>query len=287
MNNNGFTVGGPSRSSGLMKSQTKQEIHNQAFLPAYQPRPVSFTELSRAPVNINTGQGLRSQDKGSSLGVRQQINPTQTDDMVPFSCMVDLIRNYSNCGERLTEQQEIRAFEIFRQVTGYEPVNIEHIVDSINSQDRFVVNFTGFYMFIPILLLALIGLLLAIVYSWINWADGLYLMSLAIAILYGFNMLYRTLAINSLNNDGNILHEEADRARLNLEHSVAYLPQAMYAIACAITTPSNIPSWVCNGILDGGEEEETPNDTVNNGNNQTLPVQNTAVAAGCGCGSRK
>jgi hypothetical protein len=214
----GFVSGGPSKTSGLIKPY-KVDNTTSATSTLQSYHPIDFTRLN------------------SNL---------TTPSTIPFSCLNTVIQTYSDCGKPLSPEQVEAAFQAFSKVTGYQPLNIDQTVSSLNHQNHDIVNFTGFYIFIPIMLVLIIGIWLAVIAYWMTWPPALFLTCLVFVILYGFNMLYRTVALNSVDEDDEELKNRLLEAQNNFNHSIAYWPQALYAVSCAISGNGSPGTWICN-----------------------------------------
>lgn len=164
----------------------------------------------------------------------------------PISCMIDLVTDpNSECGVEIPSNKRKAAFNAFSEVTGYKPINLSQSFNHITSTQKKILNFNAFYIFFPIFLLGLIVIWLMVGVGWIDWIVGLFLTALSFLILYGFSMAYRIHAQNFLNNENNQLQNDANAAQTNFENSIAYWPQGLFAVACAVTATGGT-GWTCN-----------------------------------------
>ena len=164
----------------------------------------------------------------------------------PFSCMVDLINNYSNCDGDIPESKRKAAYKAFTDVTGYRPADLNSIFDTVDDEFVALVNFNAFYMFAPTMVLVLIIVWLMVGFRLINWVIGLFLTVLVIVILYGFSILYRIHFQSYLNSRTAEIQNQATLAQNSFENSIAYWPQGMFASACAVTCDDSGDCWSCN-----------------------------------------
>ena len=164
----------------------------------------------------------------------------------PFSCMIDLINNYSNCYQDIPLAKRKAAYQAFSEVTGYRPANLNNMFDTINSDFETLVNFNSFYMFAPTLILLLILIWLMVGFRWINWVLGLFFTVLVIVILYGFSILYRIHFQNWIRSRNTTIQNEATAAQKSFENSIAYWPQGLFAASCAVTCDGTTGCWTCN-----------------------------------------
>ncbi len=102
------------------------------------------------------------------------------------------VNNINN--EQIKEKQKQEAFESFLQLAGF---NLDGSNLNTTVIDRSFLNSTAFYMFFPVFVVFVIGIMFAVGAHWITWPAGVYLAILTFIILYGFNMLYRMQINNS------------------------------------------------------------------------------------------
>jgi len=164
----------------------------------------------------------------------------------PFSCMIDLINNYADCDQDISQSKRVAAYQAFSDVTGYRPANLNTIFDTINGDFEGLVNFNAFYMFAPTLILALIIIWLMVGFRWIDWPVGLFFTVLVIVILYGFSILYRIHFQNWIKSRNTTVQNQATIAQKSFENSIAYWPQGLFAAACAVTCDGTTGCWTCN-----------------------------------------
>lgn len=174
---------------------------------------------------------------------------------VPFSCMINLIKNYAYCGESISDDKVQAAYEAFVDVTGYKTADLNAAFNTIMETNEALLNFNVFYIFTPIFILILLAVWFMVGFSWINWVVGLFISGVAFIVLYGFAVFYRIQVQDYLDSQNNKLHGYVDTAQKNLENSVAYWPQGLFAVACAVTSDD----WKCNEPttfdIDGGEQD--------------------------------
>jgi len=164
----------------------------------------------------------------------------------PFSCMVDLINNYSSCDEDIPQSKRNAAYKAFSEVTGYRPANLNTIFDTVEDEFNALVNFNAFYMFAPTMVLLLIIIWLMVGFHWINWVIGLFFTVLVIVILYGFSILYRIHFQSYLRSRNKVIQNQATISQQSFENSIAYWPQGLFAAACAVTCDGTTGCWSCN-----------------------------------------
>lgn len=171
----------------------------------------------------------------------------------PFSCMIELINNFSSCDAEIPQAKRQAAFKAFSDVTGYRPMDINRAFGTINSDLVNLTNYNAFYMFFPTLLLILIIIWLMVGFGWMNWVIGLFFTVLAIVILYGFSVLYRIHVQSYLRSQNNRLRSETQGAQSSFENSIAYWPQGLFAAACAVTCDGETGCWTCEDTAGGVE----------------------------------
>lgn len=176
----------------------------------------------------------------------QAVWAGNTWNQTPFKCLIDVINNNSTCKTQLTPAARQAAFKAFSSVTGYEPMNMNQVFTDIHNQTYTIVGFTAFYVFMPVLILILVALWLMVGFGWIQWAPALYLSILSFIILYGFSILYRISAQNYLNKQLSSLKNIAHTYNDNFQSTIAYLPQGLFAVACAVSSDGQSDAWTCN-----------------------------------------
>lgn len=150
----------------------------------------------------------------------------------PFSCMFDLIKTNP---PNLTPEQRRAAFDAWAATTGFSAPDYVAVFDSMTHQQQAIVNFTSYYAYAPTLILSLIMIWLAVIFCWINWKTGLFFSVLAIVVLYGFSVLYRFTAKQWLSEQNKASASVALRLESQFENSIAFWPQGLFDVACAIT----------------------------------------------------
>lgn len=164
----------------------------------------------------------------------------------PFSSMIDLIQNDSNCGTNIPSQKRQQAYNAFSEVTGYKPINLSNSFNTISSTNKTIVNFTASYIFAPVFIVIIIAVWIMVGFGWFNWAIGIYLTGLAFIILYGFSILYRLHTDSFIDSQNTKLQNDAVNAQQNFANSIAYWPQGLFAVASAVNSTGST-GWLCNG----------------------------------------
>jgi hypothetical protein len=164
----------------------------------------------------------------------------------PLTCIQKLISDYMYCGERLTSDQEQRAFRAFSEVTQWQPINLEEVFSQMRQQSDDIFMLNAYYFFIPLLILIIIVIWVFVITYRISWILALFLSILAILTLYLFSIAYRNAADSSYNTHYNKLENMARDAQQSYERSVAYWVQGLLASSCAVTNCTDKPSWTCN-----------------------------------------
>lgn len=163
----------------------------------------------------------------------------------PISCMIDLITGpNSNCNTKIPSDRREAAFDAFRQVTNFTPVNVGGVFSEITDSQRNILNLTAFYIFFPTFLFVLVAIWLMVGFTWLTWPAGLFLSVLAFIILYGFALLYRTQVYSFLISQNQDWQNNASSFQANYQDSIAYWPQGLFAAACAVGGTG----WICNEI---------------------------------------
>ena len=179
--------------------------------------------------------------KAGSLAYSVNIANTK-----PISCMLDLLTgHYADCDVTIPIEKRQEAFKTFQKITGYKPFNIEKFFNDFTDHQNTVLNYNAFYIFIPTLILTLMIILFFIIIKFINWVDGLYLVAIALIILYGFSISYRMTSGNYIDKNITSLKNTAIAYETHYEDSFAYWLQGFFAMACNLTSKDG-KGWTCN-----------------------------------------
>lgn len=163
----------------------------------------------------------------------------------PLSSMYDLIINNMTCGIPLTDEQITNAYNAYIKVTGLKQQDFNKILKTIQDEFESLFKFNAAYMFLPITILLSIVVWIMVIVGWFNWVVGFYITTLVWIVLYGSSIAYRIHLTTILRNRFNKLINEASEAQKTYEQSVALMPQALLAVASAITTPAGQDPWIC------------------------------------------
>lgn len=164
----------------------------------------------------------------------------------PFNCMVQVINDQSVCGTKYPENVTTAAYNAYTDVTGVKPLNMNQIFQNLYNQQNLILNFNSFYIFMPILILIILVVILGVGFKWIHWPVGLYIITFSFVILYGFSIGYRIHGETFLKGRNKNILQETEQYQKNYEESIAYLPQAIFAVACAVANNGDPDSWKCN-----------------------------------------
>lgn len=191
----------------------------------------------------------------------QSLILAETASQPPLSCMIDLVTGSDvDCGAEIPADKREAAFNAFTEVTNFQPINVGTIFSEITDEQRNILNLTAFYIFFPSFLFVLVAIWLMVGFNWFTWPAGLFLSVLTFIILYGFALLYRTQVYNFLLTQNQQWQEQAANIQSNFENSVAYWPQGLFAVACAVTATGGT-GWTCNEVPDTGVNK--PSNKVN------------------------
>lgn len=198
-----------------------------------------------APDARKIGGPLLHHDNGNN-GVSDS-NPavTQLLEQEPYSCIIELVDQYMKCGQDIPPDKLELAYNAFVEVTGYQPPDLRQVANEVDTQTRDIVNLNAFYIFVPILLVIVALIWVMVFFGWFHWAVGLFFTVFATVVLYFFDIAYRIHANALLNNRKEALLDIADRSQKNLQDSIAYWPQGLFAVSCAVTCKDGEQCWVC------------------------------------------
>ena len=117
----------------------------------------------------------------------------------PLSCLIDLINNYMNCGQQLTQDQKNAAYQVFSTITNNAPINFNQVFETLRTQQISNTDYYSLYIFFPITFLMLVLILVMAIFKWINWIVAIFLMMFVILVFYGFSVLFRINSYKKLN----------------------------------------------------------------------------------------
>lgn len=221
--------------------------------------------------------------EGQNVGtLGQSVILAEAASQPPISCMMELVTGpYADCGEEIPSDRRQAAYDNFVAITGYRPINWNQTLNHLNAQQKTILNFNAFYIFFPIFLLSVIVIWLMVGFGWINWVVGLFFTGLVFIILYGFSMLYRIHAHSFLNQQNQQLQQDVTNAQRNFENSIAYWPQGLFSVACAVTATGDTRSWRCN------EPGDCPDCPTVSSNKVSSKSSKTVKSVGvCGCAAK-
>ena len=229
--------------------------------------------------------------EGSILEPGSLAYATKLPTTPPISCMLNLLTGpYSQCGSRIPDDKLKAAYDAFTEITGYKPVDLGQIFNQLNEEQKTILAFSTLYIFMPIFIIILIAIWLMVGFGWFNWIVGIFLTVSAIVIMYIFIIAYRIHIENFLNSQTDQLEKDTRNAQDNFQNSVAYWPQGLFGIACAITA-TGTTGWQCNESQSISEPTSEPveNDVSVarniNKRRKTSLKSKKAKKNGCGCKS--
>ncbi len=161
--------------------------------------------------------------------VRDGSNVSSLGQSVLLSENISQMMNALNNQSTISIDKKKLAFNEFVRVTGYKPLELNQVLDTINNREKELLNINAFYIFFPVFLLSLFAIWLVAGFGWINWITGLFLTGLSFIVLYGFSMLYRIHVQTFINNN----QEEISQS--NFENSIAYWPQGLLSVINSLT----------------------------------------------------
>ena len=197
-----------------------------------------FNRVQAAAECACDSEGLGGGPLCAALAAGQLVNEA------PFSCMIDLIVNHSDCDKPIPIEKRVAAYEAFSEVTGYKQADLGTIFDTINGDFTALVNFNAFYAFGPTAIAMIILIALMMGFKKMTWELGFFLIVFAIVLMYSFSAMYRMHVRSYLNGRTHTVQEAIKEAQLSFENSIAYWPQGLFAAACAVTSDD----WTCNEV---------------------------------------
>ena len=186
-------------------------------------------------------------EQGKNTSLCAAVEAAQLVEEEPFSCMVELVDKYMNCNQDIPQDKIDLAAEAFIETTGLQTTNLDRVTGEINAINQDIVHLNAFYTFVPVLIFVIILIWVMVGFGIMNWALGLFFTVLAVVVLWSFNIAYRIHARNLLQQSAANLNNLAIEADNNFKDSLAYWPQGMFAVACAVTCEEGTECWTCNG----------------------------------------
>lgn len=217
-----------------------------------------------------------------NVGINQNVETEQNnvggDNQKPISCFIDYFTGpYMDCNTSIPPEKREQAYRAFKNITGYEALNMQKILDQLTTSQQNVLAISVFYTFIPILILIILVIWLMVGFKIFNWEIGVYLSFLSFIILYGFSIGYRMHGQDLIVRKNQTAQQDIIDAQQNFENSIAYWPQGFAGIACAVSeTGTTGCSWQCNGGCPPCEPRtHTQNVNIKNRNrNRSIRVNN-------------
>jgi len=167
----------------------------------------------------------------------------QQENVDPMQCMEKYLNGpYATCGADMPQELKDKAFEIFKQVTGFTNIGTEELADAISADQQTMLAYTAYYIFVPIMFLSWILIWIGFGYGMYDWPLALLLSTLTFIVLYFASVFYRINAQVYLDQRNTFIKDNVDASQQAFNDSVAFWPQAMYAIACAVAGDD----WECN-----------------------------------------
>ena len=195
--------------------------------------------------------------EGSDLISGSLAYATNLPTKAPISCMLNLLNGpYSQCGATIPDDKRQLSYDVFTEITGYKPIDLNHVFNDLNEEQKTILIFNAFYIFMPMLIIILIAIWLMVGFGWFNWVIGIFLTVSAILIIYIFSVVYRIHVQNYLNSRADQRKRDADIAQNNFQNSIAYWPQGLFGVACAITA-TGTTGWKCNSFEGNTELMQT------------------------------
>lgn len=185
--------------------------------------------------------------EGPNVGpLGQSVLLAETATQPPISCMIDLVTgSASECNTEIPPDRRTAAYNAFTEVTNFQPADLAVFFSQVTDEQRRILNLNAFYIYFPTFVIILIAIWLMVGFNWISWPVGLFLSVLAFIVLYSFSILYRIQVFGLLSNQNTTWQSNAANVQSNFVNSIAYWPQGLFAVACAVTSTGDT-GWTCN-----------------------------------------
>lgn len=238
--------------STTKENNTLEEINNVNILEVTGCSPESLQLYNDVQHAIDCTIASEGPLAVSSLGkasIQAGIN-----DQPPFSCMTQLLTGpLAACNVNISQDLRDRAAQAFKNVTGLRTLDGTNITNVLNNEQIQISNLNVIYFYLPIFIILFIGIWLMVGFGWILWSSGLFLTVFLFAILYMFSIFYRIQVKSLVNNQTNSINNSLIQYQTNIDNSIAYWPQGLYAVACSLTengstgTTGTESYWPCFG----------------------------------------
>lgn len=186
----------------------------------------------------------------------------------PFSCLYQIL-TYPNsvCGEKINKEALEAASKTFQDVTNFSYNDLITLLKREN-KENYMVQLNNLFFFIPMFLLVIIFSLVLFFMGSINWVVMVYLVTISFIGLYFLSYAYRTILFDLFSKENKKISNSLEKWNETYQNSIAYLPQALAAVSCAVVNKDN--PWKCNNPCQTG----TTIETRNNSNKKNEKVKN-------------
>lgn len=172
-------------------------------------------------------------------------------DIPPLSCMINLIDNYMNCNQKFPEDKLTAAYNAYIKTLNINPPNQEAFINSIRSKILSANEFISIYIFALLGFIVLVLIVTIFVASGKSLGPAMYLALTVLMIIYSANITYRLYWRSKNIESFDDLVTNAQKDDKAYKDSIAYMPQALMAVACAITCDQQSnpkDCWSCTQI---------------------------------------
>jgi uncharacterized membrane protein YecN with MAPEG domain len=164
----------------------------------------------------------------------------------PISCMLDLIDGSMNCGQKFPQEKLDQAYQIYTQTTGFTPLQNPNVFEELQTHSNEFQNYNVLYYYVPIAILFIILIWMMVGFGLMAWPVGIYISMFVIVVLFAFAAAYRLHTTHHNNNRFMNLQQITNQNLQAYQNSIAYIPQGLFAVACALTCEGTTGCWQCN-----------------------------------------
>jgi len=133
--------------------------------------------------------------------------------------------------DNLTNEQKRLAYVNYVNNNGYVIFDYTKITNNNLKSSTVIVNNTSFFIFFSLFLIFFILILLLIVFGYLDFMVGLFLIVIFSIIIYMASVLYRKDTLNAIKNATASLNTEIVNNRIAYENSIIQLPNHVVSVS--------------------------------------------------------
>jgi hypothetical protein len=164
----------------------------------------------------------------------------------PYSCLFEILKlPYSVCDEKIDQKALEAANNAFESITGF---NYDGLLETITRTNKefYQYQISNLFLFVPMFLIVVLVALIFVLLGHINWIAGAFMIVIGFLVIYYLSYSYRTIIVDLNDKENKRIKESLEAWKMQYQNSLAYLPQAIAAIACAVVKNGSEDAWKCN-----------------------------------------